>query len=139
MIHLNLHDNYINVTVQENLIEPNFRDWDNVYEAYLGIYSQVTKHTKWVFVHNLFTYSPRTDTFYIRVVNDQGSEQLENAVVYLKDKGYYEYSIYTRFENNPEPNSSEQLLERGKLLYGFNDITVTSYNPNIEIITYDRQ
>lgn len=139
MIHLNLDDNYVNLTGSENLIQPNQNDWDSLIEGYLGIYSQVTKQTKWLWVRNDFTYYPRTDTFYIRVVNNQAAEQLENSIVYLKDKGYYEYSLYTRFVSNNIPDSNEQLLERGKLLYGFDELTVSTYNPDIEIITYDRQ
>jgi hypothetical protein len=139
MIHLNFGLNEIFATASENITIPNAGNVTKFVEGYFGIYSQVTKQTKWLYIINLDTYYPRIDNFYIELVTNQGNESLEQGIVYLKDTGNYEYSIYTRFENNPEPNSSEQLLERGKLLYGFNDLTVTTYNPDIEIITYDRQ
>ena len=139
MIHLNFGLNEVFATASENITMPNAGNWDKLFNGYFGIYSQVTKQTKWVWVENLRIYYPRIDNFYIELVTNAEAEDLQQGIVYLKDTGNYEYSIYTRFESNPEPNSSEQLLERGKLLYGFNDITVTTYNPNIEIITYDRQ
>lgn len=139
MIHLNFGLNEVFATASENITMPNAGNWDKLFSGYFGIYSQVTKQTKWVWVENLRIYYPRIDNFYIELVTNAAAEDLEQGIVYLKDTGNYEYSIYTRFESNPEPNSSEQLLERGKLLYGFNDLTVTTYNPNIEIITYDRQ
>jgi len=139
MIHLNFGLNEVFATASENITMPNAGNWDKFNEGYFGIYSQVTKQTKWVYVVNSTTYYPRIDNFTIELVANIGDEDLQNGRVYLKDTGNYEYSIYTRFESNPEPNTSEQLLERGKLLYGFNELTVTTYNPNIEIITYDRQ
>jgi len=139
MIHLELGVNNIFATASENLTIPNLQNWDKLNEGYFGIYSQVTKQTKWVYVVNSTTYYPRIDNFTIELVANIGDEDLQNGRVYLKDTGNYEYSIYTRFESNPEPNTSEQLLERGKLLYGFNELTVTTYSPDIEIITYDRQ
>jgi hypothetical protein len=139
MIHLNFGLNEIFATGSENITMPNVGNWDKLLNGYFGIYSQVTKQTKWLFIENRNSYYPRIDNFYIELVTNQAAESLEQGIVYLKDTGNYEYSIYTRFENNTEPNTSEQLLERGKLLYGFNELTVTSYNPDIEIITYDRQ
>jgi hypothetical protein len=139
MIHLELGVNEIFATASENLTMPNGAGWDKLFNGYLGIYSQVTKQTKWVFIENLRSYFPRIDNFNIEVVNDSQAEDLQQGIVYLKDTGNYEYSIYTRFESNPQPSTSEQLLERGKILYGFNELTVTTYNPDIEVIVYDRQ
>ena len=139
MIHLELGVNNIFATASENLTIPNILNWDKLNEGYFGIYSQVTKQTKWVYIVNLATNYPRIDNFSIELVANSGDEDLQNGRVYLKDTGNYEYSIYTRFENVDHPNTNEQLLERGKIIYGFNEITVTTYNPDIEIITYDRQ
>jgi len=139
MIHLELGVNNIFATASENLTIPNLQNWDKLFEGYFGIYSQVTKQTKWVYITNLDTYYPRIDNFTIELVPTFGDEDLQHGKVYLKDTGNYEYSIYTRFENVDQPNTNEQLLERGKIIYGFNELTVTTYNPDIEIITYDRQ
>ena len=139
MINLELGVNEIFATASENITMPNDGNWDKFVRGYFGIYSQVTKQTKWVYVTNLYDYYPRVDNFNIELVNNQADEDLEQGIVYLKDTGNYEYSIYTRFENNVEPNAAEILLERGKILYAFDELTITSYNPNIEVITYDRQ
>lgn len=139
MVKLTYGENEILVTCSENLPSSNIGNWDSFIEGYFGIYSQVTKQTKWVYVTNTFLYYPRIDSFNITVVSNQGDENLEQGIVYLKENGFYEYSIYTRFENNPSPNTSEILLERGKCLIEFSDATITTYDPNIEVIVYDRQ
>lgn len=139
MIHLELGVNEVFATASENITMPNAGNWDKLFEGYFGIYSQVTKQTKWVYITNLRVYYPRIDNFTIELVVNSGDEDLQQGKVYLKDTGNYEYSIYTRFESQSEPNTNEQLLERGKILYGFNELTVTTYSPDIEIITYDRQ
>lgn len=139
MIHLELGVNEVFATASENITMPNAGNWDKFFEGYFGIYSQVTKQTKWVYITNLRAYYPRIDNFTIELVVNSGDEDLQQGKVYLKDTGNYEYSIYTRFESQSEPNTNEQLLERGKILYGFNELTVTTYSPDIEIITYDRQ
>lgn len=139
MVKLIYGENEILATCSENLPSSNLGNWDSFIEGYFGIYSQVTKQTKWVYVNNTFLYYPRIDSFNITVVNQAGDENLEQGMVYLKENGFYEYSIYTRFENNPSPNTSEILLERGKCLIEFSDATITSYDPNIEVIVYDRQ
>jgi hypothetical protein len=139
MIHLELGVNEVFATASENITSPNVGNWTKFIEGYFGIYSQVTKQTKWVYVTNLNTYYPRIDNFNVELVVNSGDENLEQGKVYLKDTGNYEYYIYTRFENQSEPNTAELLLERGKILYGFNELTVTTYSPDIEIITYDRQ
>jgi hypothetical protein len=139
MIHLELGLNEVFATASENITIPNAGNVTKFIEGYFGIYSQVTKQTKWVYVMNLNTYYPRIDNFNVELVANSGDEDLELGKVYLKDTGNYEYYIYTRFENQSEPNTNELLLERGKILYGFNELTVTTYSPDIEIITYDRQ
>lgn len=139
MIHLELGINEVFATASENITMPNAGNWDKLFNGYFGIYSQVTKQTKWVWVENLRIYYPRIDNFNIELVANSGDEDLQIGKVFLKDTGNYEYSIYTRFESQSEPNTNEQLLERGKILYGFNELTVTTYSPDIEIITYDRQ
>lgn len=139
MVKLTYGENEILATCSENLPSSNLGNWSNFVEGYFGIYSQVTKQTKWVYVTNLYDYFPRIDNFNITVVDQAGDESLEQGIVYLKETGFYEYSIYTRFENNQSPNTSEILLERGKCLIEFSDATITTYDPNIEVIVYDRQ
>lgn len=139
MVNLTYGENEIVATCSENLPSDNTQNWDSFIQGYFGIYSQVTKQTKWVFITNLYVYYPRADNFNITVVDQAGDESLEQGIVYLKEKGYYEYSIYTRFENNPSPSTEEILLERGKCLLEFSDATITTYNPNIEVIVYDRE
>jgi hypothetical protein len=139
MIHLELGLNEVFATASENITMPNLGNWDKLFNGYFGIYSQVTKQTKWVWVENLRIYYPRIDNFNVELVANSVDEDLQAGKVFLKDTGNYEYYIYTRFESNPEPSATELLLERGKILYGFNELSVTTYNPDIEIITYDRQ
>jgi hypothetical protein len=139
MINLEIGVNEVFATASENITIPNVGNITKFIEGYFGIYSQVTKQTKWVYVTNQDTYYPRLDNFNVELVTNPGDENLEQGKVYLKETGNYEYSIYTRFENNTSPNTSEQLLERGKIIYAFNELNITTYNPNIEVIVYDRQ
>lgn len=139
MVKLTYGENEILVTCSENMPSNNIGNWDSFIEGYFGIYSQVTKQTKWLYVNNTYTNYPRIDSFNIIIVSNPESESLQDGVVYLKENGWYEYSVYTRFENNASPNASEILLERGKCLIEFSDATITTYDPNIEVIVYDRQ
>lgn len=134
MVKLTYGENEILVTCSENLPDPNYFS-----KGFFGIYSQVTKITKWVQVNNLFLYYPRIDNFTITVVDVQAQEDLPNGIVYLKENGYYEYSIYTNQDGGDSPSTNDTLLERGKCLIEFSDATITTYDPNIEVIVYDRQ
>jgi hypothetical protein len=72
------------------------------------------------------------------IVNSQAAEDLLEGIVYLKEKGFYEYSLYTN-TGGESPSENDTLLERGKCLLEFSDATITTYDPNIEVIVYDRQ
>jgi hypothetical protein len=136
MVNLTYGVNEILVSASENVTNPNFTDFSG---GFFGIYSQVTKQTKWVQVVNDYDYFPRCDNFTIEVVNNPNEEDLENGVVYLKENGFYEYSIWTNYNNENAPTTNDTLLERGKCLLEFNEATLSTYNPDIEIIVYDRQ
>lgn len=136
MVNLTYGVNEILVTASENVTNPNYTNFST---GFFGIYSQVTKQTKWVQVINNFNYFPRCDNFIIEVVDNPNQENLANGVVYLKENGFYEYSVWTNYENENSPTSNDTLLERGKCLIEFNEVTLTTYNPDIEVIVYDRQ
>jgi hypothetical protein len=135
MVNLTYGVNEILLSGTENITDPNITTLN---EAWFGIYSQVTKQTKWLKVVNQSNYLPRCDNFNITVVDLQGSESLLEGIVYLKEKGFYEYSLYTN-SGGDNPNENDTLLERGKCLLEFSDATITTYNPNIEVIVYDRE
>lgn len=135
MVNLTYGQNELLLTGTENITDPNITTLN---EAWFGIYSQVTKQTKWVKVVNQSNYLPRCDNFTMTIVDNPGSEVLLEGIVYLKEKGFYEYSLYTN-TGGESPNENDTLLERGKCLLEFSDATITSYDPNIEVIVYDRQ
>lgn len=135
MVNLTYGTNEILLSGTENITDPNITTLN---QAWFGIYSQVTKQTKWVQVVNQANYLPRCDNFNVTVVSNPGSEVLLEGIVYLKEKGFYEYSLYTN-TGGEGPNENDTLLERGKCLLEFSDATITTYNPNIEVIVYDRE
>ena len=135
MVNLTYGENELLLTGTENITDPNITTLN---QAWFGIYSQVTKVTKWVKVVNQASYLPRCDNFEMTIVNSQAAEDLLEGIVYLKEKGFYEYSLYTN-TGGESPNENDTLLERGKCLLEFSDATITSYDPNIEVIVYDRE
>ena len=135
MVNLTYGENELLLTGTENITDPNITTLN---QAWFGIYSQVTKVTKWVKVVNQSLYLPRCDNFEMTIVNSQEAEDLLEGIVYLKEKGFYEYSLYTN-TGGESPSENDTLLERGKCLLDFSDATITSYDPNIEVIVYDRQ
>lgn len=135
MVNLTYGENEILLTGTENITDPNI-PFLNL--GWFGIYSQVTKQNKWLSVTNRRNYFPRCDNFFITIVDSQEEENLLEGIVYLKDNGYYEYSLYTN-SGGDAPTTNDTLLERGKCLLEFSDATITSYDPNIEVIVYDRQ
>lgn len=135
MVNLTYGVNEILLTGTENITDPNITTLN---QAWFGIYSQVTKVTKWVKVVNQSNYLPRCDNFNLEVLDTQAGEDLLEGIVYLKEKGFYEYSLYTN-TGGESPSENDTLLERGKCLLEFSDATITSYDPNIEVIVYDRE
>ena len=135
MVNLTYGVNEILLTGTENITDPNITTLN---QAWFGIYSQVTKQTKWVKVVNQSLYLPRCDNFNLEVLDTQAGEDLLEGIVYLKEKGFYEYSLYTN-TGGESPSENDTLLERGKCLLEFSDATITSYDPNIEVIVYDRE
>ena len=135
MVNLTYGENELLLTGTENITDPNITTLN---QAWFGIYSQVTKQTKWVKVVNQSNYLPRCDNFNLEVLDTQAGEDLLEGIVYLKEKGFYEYSLYTN-TGGESPSENDTLLERGKCLLEFSDATITSYDPNIEVIVYDRE
>lgn len=135
MVNLTYGVNEILLTGTENITDPNITTLN---QAWFGIYSQVTKVTKWVRLVNQSLYLPRCDNFEMTIVNSQAEEDLLQGIVYLKEKGFYEYSLYTD-TGGESPSENDTLLERGKCLLEFSDAAITSYDPNIEVIVYDRE
>jgi hypothetical protein len=135
MVNLTYGENELLLTGTENITDPNITTLN---QAWFGIYSQVTKVTKWVKLVNQSLYLPRCDNFTMTIVSNIGSESLLEGIVYLKEKGFYEYSLYTN-TGGESPSENDTLLERGKCLLEFSDATITSYDPNIEVIVYDRE
>lgn len=85
MVNLTYGENELLLTGTENITDPNIT---TLGEAWFGIYSQVTKQTKWVKVVNQSNYLPRCDNFTLTVVDNAGSEVLLEGIVYLKEKGF---------------------------------------------------
>jgi hypothetical protein len=135
MVNLTYGVNEILLTGTENITDPNITTLN---QAWFGIYSQVTKVTKWVMLVNQSSYLPRCDNFNLEVIDTPAGEDLLQGIVYLKEKGFYEYSLYTN-TGGESPSENDTLLERGKCLLEFSDATITSYDPNIEVIVYDRE
>lgn len=135
MVNLTYGQNELLLTGTENITDPNITTLN---QAWFGIYSQVTKQTKWVMLVNQASYLPRCDNFSLEVLDTPAGENLLEGIVYLKEKGFYEYSLYTN-TGGESPNENDTLLERGKCLLEFSDATITSYDPNIEVIVYDRE
>jgi hypothetical protein len=79
----------------------------------------------------------RFNEFNISVVLDIKDQNLENSIIYLPNKGFYEYKVYAQIEPNLVPQETDVLCEYGRVYYEFSEASITSFNPDIEIIVYN--
>jgi hypothetical protein len=73
----------------------------------------------------------------ITVVNSIAQQELTQAIIYLPNTGFYEYTIYAQVSPDITPQPSDVLCEQGRVLYAFNEATITSFSPDIETIIYN--
>jgi len=73
----------------------------------------------------------------ITVVNSIAQQDLTEGTIYLPNTGFYEYTIYAQESPDITPQPSDVLCEQGRVLYAFNEATITSFSPDIETIIYN--
>ena len=81
-------------------------------------------------------FKERFNQFNIQLVNKQ-NENLLTGLIYLKDKGYYSYSVYQQNSSlNLNPDNALGLVEVGKVFYNFNEDNSIELDSNNEFIVY---
>lgn len=81
-------------------------------------------------------FKERFNQFNIQLVSKQ-NENLLTGLIYLKDKGYYSYSVYQQNSSlNLNPDNALGLVEVGKVFYNFNEDNSIELDSNNEFIVY---
>lgn len=73
----------------------------------------------------------------ITLVDNIAQQDLTEGTIYLPNTGFYEYTIYAQESPDIIPQTTDVLCEQGRVLYGFNEATITSFSPDIETIIYN--
>ena len=135
MINLEMGTNVIALTLSEN-VTGNYKDGQFLFK----FYSNATKATKYFLgtdLNNGNESEYRYNKFNIVLVPTEAEEDLNAGVIYLPNTGFYEYTIYAQLDPNIEPQPTDLEVEYGRVLYEFNEATITSFSPDIETIIYN--
>lgn len=133
MINLELGLNEVALTLSENTTIT------NPYYIF-SFYSASTKTTKYFTSTDLNKGTEieyRFNKFSIELVEDLAHEDINNGKIYLSEQGFYEYTIYAQESLSFPPDANAEIVEYGRVFYGFNESTITSYSPDIETIVYN--
>ena len=134
MINLLLNENIVTLTLSEN-------NTIGTNEEYLfEFYSNETRQTIF-FLSTDINFNQanqaRFNKFNISLVSDVKDQDLENSIIYLPNKGFYEYKVYAQESPTLEPQPTDVLCEYGRVYYEYDEPSVTSFSPDIEIITFN--
>lgn len=133
MINLSLGENTVALTPKESTPSGYLTD------SYLfKFFSHATNNTLYFLaqVQNI-NEDERFSQFTITLVETEAEEGLNFGTIYLPNTGFLEYTIYAQLEVNLAPQPTDIIVEQGRVLYEFNESTITSYSPDIETIVYN--
>ena len=133
MINLEIGTQEVCLTLKENTTI------SNPYYVF-EFYSNATKKTITFLCEDVNAGLPedvRFNKFLITLVESESEQNLEQGIIYLPNTGYYQYKAYAQTTNTLPLDSNAELVEHGKVLYGFSDATITTFNPDIDIIVYN--
>jgi hypothetical protein len=132
MINLELGENEVVVTLTENVVYPD----NNVF--LFVFYSNETRQSINFLAIDTSTAAQkeRSNTFTIDVV-PLAQQDLEDAKIYLPNKGFYEYTIYNQETQSLSIQPTDVIVEYGRVYYEYDEPSITSFSPDIEIITFN--
>ena len=134
MINLVLGNNTVTLTLSEN-------NTIGANRSYLfEFYSNETRQSIYFLSNDNNFDEPsqeRYNEFNIGVVATQAQQDPEESTIYLPNKGFYEYKAYAQLEPNIIPQPTDVLCEYGRVYYEYDEPSITSFSPDIEIITFN--
>lgn len=133
MINLELGLNVVALTLKEDTPESGYS-----LDSYLfKFFSHATNDTLYFLGIVQNSDKERYSQVNITLVNNIAQQDLTEGTIYLPNTGFYEYTIYAQISPDLIPQTTDVLCEQGRVLYGFNEATITSFSPDIETIIYN--
>jgi hypothetical protein len=133
MINLELGLNIVALTLKEDTPSSGYA----LNEYLFKFFSHATNDTLYFLGQVQNSDKERYSQVNITVVNSIAQQDLTQGIIYLPNTGFYEYTIYAQESPDITPQPSDVLCEQGRVLYAFNEATITSFSPDIETIIYN--
>ena len=133
MINLELGLNIVALTLKEDTPSSGYA----LNEYLFKFFSHATNDTLYFLGQVQNSDKERYSQVNITLVNSIAQQDLTQGIIYLPNTGFYEYTIYAQVSPDITPQQNDVLCEQGRVLYAFNEATITSFSPDIETIIYN--
>ena len=132
MINLVIGENIVTLTLNENIV------YDSNSFLFVFYSNETRQSINFLALDQSTTeQEQRFNKFFIELVADISQQDPENAKIFLPNKGFYEYKVYNQEQPNLIIQESDVIVEYGRVYYEFSEASITSFNPDIEIIVYN--